>query len=114
MIVRRFCLGQNRTRVRRVFFEGKEFSSRNFATRCHSQPVNTARHPRRAKPIINVHHGHIRRTTIQHPQQSRHSAKAGAVTHAGRHRNHWNSHQSSHHARQRAFHSSHTNNHTCA
>src|SRR5277367_1352494 len=78
---------------------------------CQSKPVDHASHTPSPKPIINIHHAHIRSAAIQHRQQRRQPPKTRSITSARRHRNHRSRHQPRHHARQRPLHSRHANNH---
>src|ERR1700683_1161162 len=55
-------------------------------------------------PLVDVAARDARRATVQHREQRRHPAEAGAVTHARRHRDHRHPHQAADDARQRAFH----------
>src|SRR5882724_1368381 len=82
----------------------------NFLLICALQPIDARSDASRPKPVVNNHHGNIRRTTVQHAQQRRDPAEARSVADARRHRNHRHGHQPAHHARQRAFHPRHTNN----
>lgn len=55
-----------------------------------SPSINQRRHIPRPKPIINIHHTHVRRARIHHPEQRRQPSKRRAVTNAGRDRDHRN------------------------
>ena len=62
------------------------------------QPVNQRGHISCAKSVIDIHHAHIRRTGIHHPQKGRQAFECRAVAHTGRHGDHWHTNQSAYYA----------------
>lgn len=71
--------------------------------------VDLSRGVARTKAIINIHDRHAAAATVQHPEQRRETAKARAVTNAGRNGNHGLRNQTSDDARQGAFHAGNDN-----
>jgi len=66
----------------------------------------------RPKAIIDIYHTDPGRAGVQHFQESRDTAKAGAVASTRGHRDNRLRHQSPHHAWQGSVHSSHDDQHT--
>ena len=72
-----------------VEIESFHFMRQRSQTAATGQRIDLTRSESRAETIVNIHHSHAAGTTVQHPQQRREAAKAGAVTNAGRHSDHW-------------------------
>jgi hypothetical protein len=64
-----------------------------------SQMIDHTRDAAGAEAVIDIHHAHIRRATIQHRQQRRHPSETRPVARAGRHCDHRSCHHPRHHTR---------------
>ncbi len=68
------------------------------------EPVNQAGHVTGSETVIDIHHSHVTRATVQHSEKRREPVEACAIADAGRHGDHRDGHDAADSARQCAFH----------
>ena len=76
---------------------------KNFIFDC-LLPVDQARHVRRPKSVIYIHHAYVARAGVQHSEQCGQTFEGGAVADAGGDGDYGDSDQASDYARESAFH----------
>src|SRR6188508_3771792 len=71
------------------------------------QMINPAGDAGRPKPVVDVHDAHSTRAAVEHSQQRRNAAEAGAIADACWYGNHRHANQPADHAGQRTLHAGH-------
>ena len=74
------------------------------------QAVDAGGNARGAKTVVDVHDGNIGSAGIEHTEQRRDAAEAGAVADAGGHGDHWQRDETTDDAGEGSFHSGNANN----